>query len=442
MFTLCPAALSGSRDPYTGVEFNLGFRVSHYALNLDYKVEPNALAGEAVLRVVAGDEGLTKMSLDLAAGMVARRVTADGKVKVSKFKQSGGKLRISFGAPVPAGQEFTLTIRYGGNPKPIRTTWGQIGWEETESGALVASQPNGAPSWFPCDDHPSQKATFDFRIEADSPFTVVCPGTLISKRSTGSTTRWHYAAESPLATYLATVNVGEFTAFDLGRNTTVFAPAELKSQVNEEFARQQDMLDFFEERFGDYPFPDYRVVVTEDALEIPLEAQGLSIFGSNHVKGDHVFERLIAHELSHQWFGNSCGLSVWGDIWLNEGFACYSEWLWFEHSQGVPAHESARSHYKVLERKDQDLYLADPGARDMFDDRVYKRGALFVHSLRRELGDDAFFGAIRSHLAAARHSTTTASDALSAFRSAGDPAAIDALAADWLGQRALPRFPA
>lgn len=440
MFTLCPAALSGSRDPYTGVEFNLGFQVTHYDLDLEYKVEPNALSGEATLHVTVGDAELKNFTLDLAAGMVARRVSAT-KVKVAKFKQSGGKLRITLGEPAQAGQEFKLTVRYGGNPQSIRSTWGPIGWEETESGALVASQPNGAPSWFPCDDHPSQKATFDFKIQADTPFTVVCPGKQVSKRRSGSMTAWHYSTGEPLATYLATVNVGEFSSYDMGRNTSVFAPAQLKPQVDEEFARQQDMLDFFEERFGDYPFPDYRVVVTEDALEIPLEAQGLSIFGSNHIKGDHVFERLIAHELSHQWFGNSCGVGNWADIWLNEGFACYSEWLWFEHSTGRNAHESAHSHYKVLLRKGQDLLLSDPGAKDMFDDRVYKRGAIFVHALRRELGDDAFFGAIRSYLAAARHSTTTPADVLAVFRQAGNPSAIDALSTDWLDQRPLPRFP-
>src|SRR5690625_6320026 len=85
------------------------------------------------------------------------------------------------------------------------------------------------------------------------------------------------------------------------------------------------MLDFYESLFGEYPFPDYQVVITEDELEIPLEAQGLSIFGSNHIAGDHRFERLIAHELAHQWFGNSVGIAEWKDIWLNEGFTCYCE---------------------------------------------------------------------------------------------------------------------
>ena len=307
----------------------------------------------------------------------------------------------------------------------------------------MASQPNGAPSWFPCDDTPSAKATYDIRITADDPFVVISNGKLVSRRRAGgSMTRWHYRVKHPMATYLATVQVGEYIDIPLGPNVRAWAPARLKQVVLEEFAQQQEMVDFYSELFGHYPFADYQVVITDDELEIPLEAQGLSIFGSNHVKGDHVFERLIAHELSHQWFGNSVGLSEWKDIWLNEGFACYCEWLWFEHAHGRPAHESARSHYQVLARKKQDIVLSDPGTRDMFDDRVYKRGALTVHALRCLVGDEAFFATVRDYLTAAQHSVVTPEDLISRMRKvAENPGDVDKLVAQWLDQPALPHFP-
>lgn len=432
-----------TRDSYTGVDFNLGFEVTHYDLDLTYRVEPNLLQGEAVLHIRAL-EALDKLTLDLGGAMVARRITAKHAPRVAKFRLSGGKLRLNFAETIAEGQEFELCIRYGGAPRPLRTPWGDIGWEETESGSLVASQPNGAPSWFPCDDTPSAKATYDIRITADDPFVVISNGKLVSRRRAGgSMTRWHYRVKHPMATYLATVQVGEYIDIPLGPNVRAWAPARLKQVVLEEFAQQQEMVDFYSALFGHYPFADYQVVITDDELEIPLEAQGMSIFGSNHVKGDHAFERLIAHELSHQWFGNSVGLSEWKDIWLNEGFACYCEWLWFEHAHGRPAHESARSHYQVLARKKQDILLSDPGTHDMFDDRVYKRGALTVHALRRLLGDELFFLTVREYLSAAQHSTVTPDDLISRLRAvAVDPSAVDALLDEWLNQEALPKFPA
>lgn len=431
-----------TRDSYTGVDFNIGFEVTHYDLDLTYRVEPNMLQGEAVLHIRALED-VDKLTLDLGGAMVARRITAKHAPRVAKFRLSGGKLRLNFADTIAEGQEFELLIRYGGSPRPLRTPWGEIGWEETDSGSLVASQPNGAPSWFPCDDTPSAKATYDIRITADDPFVVISNGKLVSRRSAGgSMTRWHYRVKHPMATYLATVQVGEYIEIPLGANVRAWAPAHLKQVVLEEFSQQQEMVDFYSELFGHYPFADYQVVITDDELEIPLEAQGLSIFGSNHVKGDHVFERLIAHELSHQWFGNSVGLMEWKDIWLNEGFACYCEWLWFEHAHGRPAHDSARSHYQVLARKKQDILLSDPGTRDMFDDRVYKRGALTVHALRRLVGDEAFFATVREYLTAAQHSVVSPEDLISRMRKAAEnPGDVDQLLAQWLDKPELPRFP-
>src|SRR2546429_3619110 len=134
------------------------------------------------------------------------------------------------------------------------------------------------------------------------------------------------------------------------------------------------MLAVFENHFGPYPFEAYSVVVTDDELEVPVEAQGLSTFGANHVDGARGAEHLVAHELAHQWFGNSLTVADWRHIWLNEGFSTYAEWLWSESCGDSSAADSAARAWVGLAGLAQDIVLADPGVRRMFDDRVYQRG--------------------------------------------------------------------
>ena len=408
----------GTVDAYTGVEFNLGFHVHHYDLDLTYKVGPNRLEGTATLTLTNWRE-LDHMTLDLQPSMVARRVTSrsltGGDIRVRRFKQSHGKLRISFAEAIAVDEEFELVISYGGNPRPRRTPWGLLGWEELTEGSLVASQPNGAPTWFPCDDTPDEKATYSFNVRADRDYTVI----------TNPTAR-------PMPTYLATVQVGRYSRVDLGRTVIAWLPYNVGPG---DFAKQQAMLDFFEETFGPYPFERYEVVVTEDDLEIPLEAAAMSIFGVNHLLGE---ERLIAHELAHQWFGNSLGVAQWSDIWLNEGFACYCEWLWADH-QGTPVDVSVRQHYRRLTR--QSFTLADPGPRDMFDDRVYKRGAITLHALRRLVGDAAFFSAVRSYVAKNAHSVVEPFDLVNALKAHAPGADVEGVIDAWINRPELPECP-
>jgi aminopeptidase N len=217
-------------------------------------------------------------------------------------------------------------------------------------------------------------------------------------------------------------------------------PSRLANDFAHDFGRQIEMIVAFERMFGPYPFGSYTVVVTDDDLDIPIEAQSLSIFGANHVDGRRGSEHLVAHELAHQWFGNSLTVADWRHIWLNEGLATYSEWLWSQASGGRTADAMARTAWLQLAKLPQDLVLADPGVQRMFDDRVYQRGALTVHTLRLLLGESAFFTMLREWTTANKYGTVT-TEAFTSLVQKHSPRPLDDDINAWLYQARLPELP-
>ncbi|WP_086789914.1 M1 family metallopeptidase [Crossiella equi] len=423
------------RDYFPG-HGNEGYRVRHYDLELDYRPAAHRLSGVAAITAVAGAE-LTSVVLDLGRFRV-ERVLLDGK-RPAKFSHANGKLRLRPAKPLRAGEAFTVEVRYAGPPAPVRSPFGEIGWDQLTDGAIVASQPTGAPSWFPCDDRPSAKATYRIAVTAPSAYTAVANGRLREVREHKGSTTWVYHQTAPMPTYLATVQIGRYEVLELPGpvHQPAAVPPHLLGRFRHDFARQPEMLRVFGELFGPYPFGEYAVVVADDELDVPVEALGLSVFGRNHVDGRRGSERLVAHELAHQWFGNSLTLAHWRDIWLHEGFACYAEWLWFEQADGVPASVPADRFHRKLSALPQDLVIADPGPRRMFDDQVYDRGALTLHALRRRIGDAAFFALLKEWTTAQRHGSVSTSD-FTALAQRFSPTPLDELFQRWLFEPALP----
>jgi aminopeptidase N len=422
--------------PYLSAHGDDSYRVAHYDLALDYRPRTARLAARATISAVA-ERPLAEVRLDFGR-LRADRVKVDGVP--ARYVYRDGKLRVRPGRPVAAGSPFVVSVRYAGTPQPVRSAWGDIGWEELTDGALVASQPTGAPSWFPCNDRPADKATYRMAVTAPSAYTVVANGALVSRRHDAGTTTWVYDQTTPMPTYLATVQIGRYVQVDLAAGAVpqrAAVPRRLLTRFSHDFGRQPAMVTAFSRMFGPYPFADYRVVVVDDELEVPLEAHGLSMFGANHVDGRRGSERLVAHELAHQWFGNSLTVAEWRHIWLNEGFAKYAEWLWSEGSGGEPARVHAARSWARVAALPQDLQVADPGVRRMFDERVYERGALTLHALRGFLGDPAFFALLRDWTATYRDRTvTTAAFEAMAQRHSTRP--VDGLFATWLHSGPLP----
>ena len=411
-----------------------GYVVGHYDLTLDYAVGPNRLTALAKISGTAS-ESLETIGFDLGSFRVSR-VAVNGSAV--RFTHRRNKLRLT--RRLAAGERFTAEIRYTGNPRPLRSHWGELGWDQLTDGVIVASQPTGAPSWFPCNDRPSNKASYRIAVTTASPYRVIANGSLVGRRQGASTTTWVFEQSEPMATYLAGVQIGRYAEFGQPGSLRLACPRELTGEVRHDFGRQPRMMKVFTDRFGRYPFDSYTAVVVNDELEIPIEAQGMSIFGTNHVDGRRGSERLIAHELAHQWFGNSLTLACWSDIWLHEGFAAYAEWLWSEACGDGDAASHAQTWHRRLSALRQDIVLTDPGPRRLFDDRVYKRGALTLHALRSEVGDQIFFTLLREWTATHRYGTvTTAAFTSLASQCAGRP--LDGFFARWLTSPRLPPLP-
>ncbi|MBO1903032.1 M1 family metallopeptidase [Leucobacter weissii] len=429
-------------DPYTPESGDPRYAVHRYALDLGYTPRTNRLSGTAELHVEVL-RPTAELRLDLV-GLQLGSVRVDGRPH-RQVKQGPRALRIRFDRELDAGQRLVLEIAYSGRPSPRRSAWGRIGWEELENGALVAAQPTGAPSWFPCNDRIDDRARYAIRFTTDREFFVAASGVPGPVKARGGKRSWSFELDVPTATYLVAMHVGGYAASplplserDASRVGRLVTPAAQAKRTLRAYAPVPRMMDLFEEWFGPYPQNDLTIVVTEEELEIPLESQGMVTFGVNH--NAPAEQRLIAHELAHQWFGNSVGIAAWRDIWLNEGFACYAEWVWSDASGGPSIAAEAAAHHARLARLPQDLLLGDPGPKDMFDDRVYKRGALLLEALRRTIGAVAFRRLLREWATANRHRLVGTAQFIALAESlSAEP--LDALWRAWLREPRLPQLP-
>ena len=410
--------MNGVADPYLPGHGDVRFQVEHYDLDLQYKVADNHLEGRAHLRLTA-TQALPEIVLDLH-GLQVTSLRLTG-APVARWTHRSSRLRVRLRTPVAAGAELGVTVAYRGRPRAMPGPDGPSGWEELTDGVIVAAQPHGAPTWFPCNDRMSDKATYT-RHRAHRPRLpgrlqrhphLAAPGRATGRVGARAAGAHVDLPRDPADRALRARAAAGHRTWRRARSPPHgpgCRPPAPRSPTSPACSRSSPAL------FGPYPFDGYTVVVTDDALEIPLESQTLSTFGTNHLSRSWEAQRLIAHELAHQWFGNTVTAASLRDIWLHEGFACYAEWLWSESIGRTTAQEEAERHHVVLARLPQDLVLADPGRHRVFDDRVYKRGALTLHTLRRAVGDDLFFALLRAWVDRHRFGVVTTADFLALVR--------------------------
>ncbi|MFE2554064.1 M1 family metallopeptidase [Streptomyces sp. NPDC059355] len=399
---------SGLEDSLFPLAGNGGYDVRNYNLTLDYDPKYRRLKGIVVITAKATQE-LTRFNLDLT-GMTVQGVKVDQAE--ASFRRDGQELVITPGHPVGHDESFAVTITYEGIPEPIIDSGLPIGWNSTDNGAFVGSQPNAAMTWFPVNDHPKDKASYDFTVTVPKGSTAVANGIFRGQENSDERSTFRWRQEEPMASYLATVAVGEFKI----QQYTTETGLEVYNAVDPREAaawpaleKLPAILDWASGLFGPYPFKSAGAIVVHSDVwggTSALETQGRPIYPSS-LSLDGL--SLMVHESAHQWFGDSLTIDTWEDVWLNEGFATYAEWLYDEQHGGDSAQKTFDRFYATPANEplwnSSVASLRDPS--EIFSSGTYTRGAMALHKLRTNVGDDTFFRILRSWTAAHRGGNVT-----------------------------------
>ncbi|WP_353900611.1 M1 family metallopeptidase [Micromonospora harpali] len=402
---------AGLGDEYFPRYGNGGYDVTRYVVKVRYDPATDRLTGTTTVQATA-TASLSAFNLDLA-GLTVRGVTVDGVP--ARHARDGDELVVTPTAGLTSGNGFTAEIRYEGSPKPLTNeALGEGGFRHTSDGAVALGQPESASTWFPVNDHPADKATYDFEITVPEGLTAVSNGVPVGKTTRAGWTTWKWAERSPMASYLSMVAIGNFRvtrAEHKGRPVFSAVTTGLpEGAADASIARTVEVADYLEGVFGPYPFGSYGGVVVDDpGIRFALETQSRPVYSANFFRRG-ANSGVVAHELAHQWFGDSVSLARWSDIWLNEGFATYAEWLWLEHDGGRTVQQSFDGEYVGASASLWRTPPGRPGAANLFGDSVYQRGAMTVHALRTTVGDEAFFRIVRGWAADRRDGNGTTAD--------------------------------
>ena len=415
---------------------NSGYDVQHYTIDLVLTPENNHIAATASIAAVATQD-LSRFNLDLS-GLDVESVSVNDQK--ADFDRMDTELVISPSQALENGDAFSVEIAYAGVPEVITdpaVPFVNLGWQKWNDGFFAAvSQPSGSMNWFPSNNHPLDKATYSFYITVPQSLTGVANGVLSETIANEDGTRtFVWQMEQPMASYLAIVAVGDFVEIsDESGEIRIrnYFPTDSAPSIIAGYDVTNEIMPWLIDMLGPYPFAEYGVV-TVPGFPAALETQSISIFGASAAD-----ELVLVHELLHQWFGNSVTVSQWSDVWLHEGFAAYFMALWLEKKFGAPAYQGV-----IRQSFAADKSMPAPGNPDisqLFGQSVYFRGALVLHALRREVGDDKFFETLRTFHRENAYSNVTTADFIAVAERLSERE-LDDLFDAWLYGERIPDLP-
>ena len=408
----------GAGDVYYPDYGNGGYDVDHYDIRLRYYPDTDRLTGTTTILATATQD-LSAFDLDFVLHTQSVRVNN----RAAGFARQGDhELVVTPARTVAKGDPLTIVVQYDDIPSSVVAA-GFTSWNRTDDGALAVNEPEIAWWWYPSNDHPTDKASFDVSVLVPDGVEAISNGvpTRWAQPALSGWNRWSWRQAKPQATYLTFLAIGDFDTYQdtsadgspiitaYNRRLDAATAAAARSSVE----RTDEILDWGAGLFGPYPFDARGGVVTGAGDQgFALENQTRPVYdGRSFSRGSN--SSLIVHELAHQWFGDAVSVGQWKDIWLNEGFASYAEWLWSENQGEGTTAEIADYVYSEVYPADDPFWQVlpgDPGPTRIFDDAVYDRGALTLQHLRELVGDETFFAILRAWTTAHRYGDGTTAE--------------------------------
>jgi len=401
-------------DPYMPELGNTGYDVQHYTLRLALNPADDFVQGATTIQALSTLSGLSEITVDFA-GFEVGAVTVDGIA--ANFARDGHKLIIALPELKGIDAPFSVVVSYHGRPVNEPSAYlhfiDHLGLYYPDGQTIFAiAEPDGARYWFPANDHPRDKATFRFEVVVPAGLTAVANGQLLNNQpaalpggETGELFTWEH--NHAMAPYLAFVGVGAYERIDDmspdGIILRHYSFPELRDELVEATVEVGDAIDWMADLFGSYPFERFGYV-TAHVPGGSLETQTLVLLSSGMIG-----KRTAIHELAHMWFGDWVSLDSWEEMWRNEGFATYVQLMWETNDDPEEMALRIASLQSVVEGNQKSYPLNHPPPEYLFELNIYFKGALAVHALREEMGDNAFFGGLRLYIQ--RFGGTTASDA-------------------------------
>jgi aminopeptidase N len=411
---------AGGGDPFYPSAGNGGYDVKNYAVKLNYEPQNEQLAGDVTISARATQD-LSRFNLDFR-GFKISSLTVNGAA--ASFARKDQELTVTPASGLRRNRDFTVRVVYAGHANYVLDPdHSKDGWIPTDDGAFVVNEPQGAPTWIPVNDTPKDFAVWDFSITVPKGRTAMGIGTLVSKSDSGDRTTWRWRESHPTVSYLTTVSNG---FFELRTSSVDGLP--LYDAVDPQTRRfgekspnptlawqrlsiEPAAIRFMTGLYGPYPF-DAAGGIVDWAPNVFYSLE--SVTKPNYWVLPS--ELTIVHELAHMWFGDAVVLEKWPDMWLNEGFATWSEWIWNEHKGVKSAHQQFEELYATPEDSaaGEDLWFPAPNALPdpsvLFATPVYDRGALTLQALREKVGDDTFMRIVRAWYGENRFSNVNTAD--------------------------------